>query len=285
MKLKHLLLFPDAAEGGTPVGAGAAALGATPAPAPTPSTPPAGTPSATPGGAAPTPTPTPTVVPQAPAMLSAQQVADLVQQTVRAAQPAAAPKEFSQEDFDKTFNVYKPSAQDVTDMLAGGEGAIAALNRIQAGFMKQAMTMAALHSQSLLEQFEREKLGGLSEVQKDYLERQTEKVKGQFFTAFPHLKQHETLVVAVGTQLQQSGFKGTPAEAFQAVATQVEAILKTAGVQPTGVAGQGQAQQPAAGAQPSHQMASLGVPGGGGGLPVGAAPSASKKSAGLSALD
>ena len=286
MYLKHLLLDPAApAEAVPSVGAGAAALGATAAPAPTSTpaaTPPSGTPSATPGGAAPTPTPTPTAT-QAQPILTASQTAELVQQTIKGLQPAAPEKQWTQEDFDKTFNVYKPTAQEITDVLAGGDGAITALNRIVAGIVKQATTMAALHQAQLLEDFEKNKLAPLSDVHKDYLERQTEKVKGAFFTKYPELKPHETLVIAVGTQLQQQGFKGTPEDAFKAVAEQVGAILKTAGVQPGGAPAQGTPSTN--GTPPTHQMASLATPGGAGGAPVGGGQSAAKKSAGMSALD
>jgi hypothetical protein len=279
---RNLLLNPDAAEGS--VSAGAAALGAEPSPA----APPAGTPSATPGGAQATPTPTPPVLQQgavtpASQTMTPEQIATLVAQTVKsvAPAPAAAPvRQYTQEEFNRAFNVYDPTDQDVVDVLAGGVQGKAALARIITGAVKQAVTMAALQHQQGIEDFKTKEFSPrFDPIFNDFAQRQQEKMRDDFFKEHADLKPHQPLVEAIGARLQSEGFQGTKAEAFTAVATQARAILASAGLQPTAAGGQG---QPAAHAAPTHQMATLSAPTGGAG---GAPATAGTKRPGMAALD
>lgn len=315
--MKRQILFDPTAPTGT--GAGMAALdngSPTPAPAtpsPTPvttpgvvksepkppavATPPSGTPPAPPSGAAPTgsaQTPPATLVePQTPPAtvpqpgMSAEQVAALVKTvvgSVQQQQQPAAPAPTA-EDFNKTFNVYQPTAQDVTDILAGGDQGVAALNRIIPGAVKQALTMAAYAFEQriakLQEQYD------FDNIKSDYQQRKTEKLKSDFFTKNPDLKPQEQLVIAVAAQLRQEGFQGTNEEAFAEVAKRAKAVLSQAGVTiPSAGTSAGQGQQPpVAGGTPPTTMPSLsmGGQGGAGGSPQGG--TSSKKSPGLAALE
>jgi hypothetical protein len=290
--MKRNLLFNPDANSPASSGAGMGALdsGIEPSAAPTtpaaPSAPPAGTPSATPGGAAATPTATPAAAaaPVASPTMTSDQIAELVSKTVKAvapAAPAAPQKQWTQEEFNRTFNVYTPTQDDVTQLLAGGDQAIAAVNRLILGAVKQATTMAALQHQQSLEEFRNQHLSPLEEVRQDYIRRQTEAVKEDFFKTHPDLKTQERLVIAIGTQLQSEGFQGTKEQAFTEVAKRAKEVLATAGVQLAAAPAAGQSAQPSATPAAKHQMASLTIPGGGAGAP----PATVAKKPGLAALD
>jgi hypothetical protein len=213
----------------------------------------------------------------------AKLAADTVAQMQRTQQPQPQPRQYTQEEFDKMFNVFRVNPQHITSILAGGEQAVAAFNEIIPGIVKQAVTMAVLERQQALEEFEQSKLKGrfdeLDQIRQDYLERQGERVKKQFFDKYPELQNYEPMVIAFGTQLQQQGFQGTTDQAFEQVANLVKTTLAKAGVQLAAGGGQSAKQQPQG---QQHQMASLSAPGGGGG--GGSGGSAKPKSAGLAAL-
>jgi hypothetical protein len=217
--------------------------------------------------------------------MTADQIAALVKQTVSGVmpQPQQPQRQYSQEEFDKMFNVYKPTTQDVADLLAGGEQAIGAIQRLLHGAVRQSTTMSSLAYQQMMEEFKQKEIEDrFGPVHADFVARQTEKVKQDFFKAYPDLKEQEELVVAIGTQLQAQGFKGTPEQAFAEVAKQAKAVLAKAGVQ-LAAAG-GQSQQPAPTAPAPTQMATLSQPtGGAGGAPGG--QQAAPKKPGLAALD
>lgn len=232
------------------------------------------------GGQAPPPQGGQPAVPVA--QLTPEQITNLVAQTARAVmpqQPQGAQAPATQEEFERMFNIFKPSEQDVVDLLAGGQQAIAALNRIGPALVKQAVTLNAYHVQKLFEDFQ--KKYDFDGLMTERQQRQREKVETLFYEKHPTLKQHSTLVNAVGAQLMQERFTGTQEEAFKVVHDRVQAILASTGLTP---AQPGQGQQPA---QPApNGMATLskgGQGGAGGGGGAGTVPKVG--AAGLAALD
>lgn len=235
-----------------------------------------------------TPTPQAQMTPQEIARLSAEAAQRLMQENnARNGQQANQQPQYTEQDFKRLFNVYESTEQDANDIMAGGQQAVAALNRIVNGVTRQAMTMASF----LIEQ-EQQKLAkqyGIQELHSDYHERRKAKVKEAFFSEYKDLAPHESIVMAVGAQLQNEGFQGTQAEAFAEVNKRVLGILKASGIPTPGSqpGGQGQQQQqghqqqsPPAGAGTMPQLSGGGQGGAGGGS--GGGGGGAKKHAGLS---
>ena len=106
----------------------------------------------------------------------------------------------SVEELEKTFNVWKPSAELVAQLRSEKpEDALAALAQIRDGLLRQAMTMAEYRVQQLLKGMRENEL---SPIQTYVSEQQATSFRNDFFKTNPDLEQYETLIDGVAAKLQ-----------------------------------------------------------------------------------
>ncbi len=241
-----------------------------------PTTPPAsgtlpaegGTPPVTPPGGDGTPPvgTLPTTPP--PSALTADEIAAAFKKA-GVGQPQAAPatqstKQYTQEDFDKAFNIFKPTPALRDAILAGGDGALAALAEVAQGVAKQVATLAAYQLQEAREQLEAKFSPALTYAQKE----QEKALWAEFTEVNKDLKGFEMIVQKVVADMKTNGWKGTKEEGFKFIADQSRLIIKA-------LPGMAAAQVGAApGAAPTTRMSTLS--GGGQGGAGNGAPAASK---------
>lgn len=285
MKLFHQIKMDQTpAEGGG---------GAPPAPAPS-----AGHEALDPSGG--TPPPAPAAAPAAPAPAApvagapgsqAPLSADAIVQAMKKAgiggqttQPQQPNRQYTQDDFDKAFNVYRPSKDAVAKLrkafVAAEEDpaligeAIATLTDMLHGAARQAVTMSGYHLAEI-----EEKLTGMVQPALSYVAEQREAaLRDEFYGKHKDLKQWDPIVRQVVESIKKEGFNGTKDEAFALVEQRTKEVIKQL---PVGSAPNG--APPAEGQAPSHSMSTLTSGGQGGGQPSGQ-PSG-KKSPGMSVWD
>lgn len=98
--------------------------------------------------------PTATPAAQPPAIDPTAIARAIVQAQKEAATPAEpAPKQMTDEEFRKAVNYAEANAEQVAALLQGGEPAVAAMNQIIQSTARQAMTVAAMHAQQLIQQY------------------------------------------------------------------------------------------------------------------------------------
>lgn len=225
MKLNRILLYPDA-EGET----GGSQTATSPAQShevfgeQTASSPDPGSSGSPPASAS----------PSTPPMLTADDIAEAMKKAGlgQPAAPAEQPRQYSQEDFDKAFNVYKPTKVLIQRLrkamaaedAAAEDDALAAIVELVQGTNKQAVTMSAYQMEALKEELMKQ----FAPLQTDIAQRREEALKNEFYATFEDLKQHSLLVDAVTAQLRLKG--GFPAgttkeKAFEVVAGEVKKIL------------------------------------------------------------
>lgn len=166
--------------------------------------------------------------------------------------------QMSQEEFDKTFNIYKPSPETWRAIRGEDEGqAIEALTTMLHGAAKQATTIASYLLNHEVQQLKDFIQPAIQMAQ----EKQLEAMKVEFFEKNQDLKGLDPLLVLIRDQFVAKGTKfKTKDEAFKAVAEearkQIEAIpgLKAANAANLAAAGQN-TQQGQQGQQTSQQTA------------------------------
>lgn len=144
------------------------------------------------------------------------------------AQPQQPPKQYTQEDFDKAFQVFQATPEMITQLLAGGEGALKVFHSIRDGLVRQAVTMASYVIQDQLERYQQEFNPKFSNVEKYVSERQMKELYDEFYSENKDLKPYNTLVETAVQQLKAEGvqFK-TKAEGFKAAAERARQLLKS----------------------------------------------------------
>lgn len=178
--------------------------------------------------------------------MSEEVLAGLTKRIAESVQPKEQPKQLTQEEFNKMFNVYSPSEEELMILFGDDKkAAVQMLGHMLASTSKQATTIAshliAHELQSLRQQFQ----PALSMAE----ERQMEKMKTEFFEQNADLKGYEPLLVLIRDQFVAKGVSfPTKEAAFKAVADearkQIEAIPGLKGGAAT--AGQAAGQQQAA---------------------------------------
>ena len=207
--------------------------GSTPSPAAPPTTTPAApapggtpTPSTTPAPGTATPgSPTPSVTP--PPGMTAEMVQQIVSSAVKGVAGELKPKEpekpFTQEDFERTFNVVKMKPEDLAALAEGGEKAIAIHNNLLQGAVRQAVTMAQ-HLQT-------SELGKLQAALKPYMDFATtvreDMYRKEFYDTNKDLSGFEHVVDDVKTRLEREGLRGTKDEVFKRLAEETRKVIKS----------------------------------------------------------
>lgn len=146
--------------------------------------------------------------------------------------PAAQPPvQYTQEDFDKAFQVFQPSAELLTALAAGGEAGVKALAQLRDGLVRQAVTMASYIVQDQIEKYEAKFRPQFEPVAKYVTEKQVKELYDEFYTTNKELKPYDSIVQAAVQQLKGEGanFK-TKEEGFKAAAERTKAILKASGI-------------------------------------------------------
>jgi len=141
--------------------------------------------------------------------------------------PAQQQRQFTQEDFDRTFKVFKPTAKMLASLKKAiadgdeGEG-LAALNELAHGVYQQSATMAAYLVQKMQNDFEPR----LAPLQAMYQKHQEDQLWSRFQEKNPDLKGQRQMVEVVTRKLFESGFQGNEEEAFQLVADQTRIMFQ-----------------------------------------------------------
>jgi len=205
---------------------------------------------------------TPVVTPVAttPPAQTSSSTEDLVKQLTAAItasqqhtqQPEQKP--LSEEEKRKLLNVWEPSEQDASDLLEGGEAALAAFKRMRDGLVRQAHTMAYVQQKNMIDQLRAELQPHIQRAEQAQLAQEEQ----QFFDQNKDLSPHKELVKAVFSSYKANNrtFK-TFDEAAQTLASDVRSLLKNAGVElkteqnPQGATATQQSQQTQAPTQSS----------------------------------
>ena len=171
----------------------------------------------------------PAAQPQAQSQLTADSIAEAMKRVgVGTQAPAEPTKQYSQEDFDKAFQVFNPSSDLVNQLIGGGDGAIQAMTKLRDGLVRQAVTMASYIVQDQMEKYEAKFKPQFEPIQKYVTEKQVKELYDDFYTANKDLKPYDSIVQAAVQQLKGEGanFK-TKAEGFKAAADRARTILKS----------------------------------------------------------
>ena len=186
--------------------------------------------------------------------LTQEAIADIVARTVGQSVPAALqqqaaqqPQQFTEQDFIRTFNVFQPTPELLAKvgLPATPEGAAVFRDEVVTPIVRQAVTMAAYQMEKLkgdLVEHIKQQLQPYEPARQLAVERETEKLKVEFFTTNSDLKDYEPLVMEVYARLSAQGTKWkTKDEAFKTIAEQTRSILKsTPGLQAMAGGGNGQ---------------------------------------------
>jgi hypothetical protein len=197
--------------------------------------------------------------------LSAEAIRGAVAQGVRDAQPATAPRQYSADELDRMFNVWKPDAALVQAVLAGGEDALKAFGAMRDGLARQWGTLM----QYQMEVLKNEMLGRMAPMESFAAEQAAAQDREQFFSQNEDLRPYEQLAQTVFYALKAEGFQARDVkEAYQVLADRTRALIGAngAGATPSG----GARQTTTSGKRPA--ALSAGSQAGGGGPSAPAAP-------------
>lgn len=184
--------------------------------------------------------------PGSPVGLSPEQFQELLARVPQApAQPQQPQRQYTMEDFNRTFNVMQiddgmlqPFGFDEERLPVARK----AFEGLRDGIVRQAMTMAEYYVQQRLQEVEK-RYAPVERIATDY---ETERLKKEFFTAHPDLKGLDQLAIMVRDRFIQEG-KTFPTKelALKAVAEGTRALAKqlSGGQQVAPAVGQQQQQQ------------------------------------------
>lgn len=219
--------------------------------------------------------PPPNVIP----METLEQVVKTLAQQNQVQQQQQQQPQMTQEEFDKMFNVFKLPADFLTQLRHEDPVvATGALTTMIQGIVRQAATLSAFHTTQELQKLQ----GQLSPALEFVQTQQMDRLKNEFFEAYPNLKGLEPLLLQIRDSLIKEGknFKSKE-DAFKAVAERAQEILSkipgyTGGNTTNNAGGQ---QQQASGQQQTRRMPSLSGQGQGGGAGGGKGSAGPKSTA------
>lgn len=195
-----------------------------------PATPPTGTVAPTAGAAAPKVSPQPTVGTQQTQSLSAQQIAELAAQTAakfvpQQTQTQTAPKTFSQEDFNKAFNIPTVSPEHFEAMFGfrpEKPEQIQALNNFAQSIIRGAVTMANFQLDQARQQLE-SRVGPALAYQKEQVDTV---LQNDFYTSNPQFKDFKPLIGEIAKSFKAEGKQfESKVELFKALADKAASLL------------------------------------------------------------
>ena len=170
--------------------------------------------------------------------LTADQIRRSVAAGVRDAQPPAAPRQYTADELDRMFNVWKPDATMVQAILNGGEDALKAFTAMRDGLARQWGTLM----QYQMEILKNELVGRMAPIESFAAERAAEQDREAFFKQNEDLRPFEQLAQTVFYALKAEGFQAKDVkEAYQVLADRTRALLGNgagAGAAPSGGAPQ-----------------------------------------------
>lgn len=277
----RILLSPDAptSSGGASVFAGTPDPASQTTPVPEPNLAPTPTPAPEPAPGAP-PTATPTVTPTVAPGITAESLAEAMKKAGLGPQAAPAPvqptKQYTQEDLDKAFAIVRPTKDQVTKLLAGGDEAVLTITELLHAAAKQAAVMSAYQMSELREQLEKR----INPLQASIAERNETELRREFYEKYPGFKGFESLQEPVVAKLRESGvtFKNKE-EAFAAVVKEATKLIRSIPGQEKWEPGTAVVVSQA---QPSSKMPTLAGGGGSGGASASSGNGAQKsKSPGM----
>jgi len=154
--------------------------------------------------------------------LSADQIRSAVTEGVRAAQPQAAPRQYTADELDKMFNVWKPDAGMVQAILEGGENALKAFGAMRDGLARQWGTLM----QYQMEILRNELLGRMAPMESFASEQAAAQDREAFFKENEDLRPYEQLAQTVFYALKAEGFQAKDVkEAYQVLADRTRALI------------------------------------------------------------
>jgi hypothetical protein len=158
-----------------------------------------------------------------PTGMTAEDIARITAEAVKAVQPPAPPKQYSQDELDTMFKVWKPDASVVEQLLAGGEDALGAVTAMRDGMLQQFNTLMQYQMQIMREELMKE----ISPMSAYAQEQQAERAKSKFYEKHQDLKDYDAVVDMVFGQLKNEGYKAKSLdEAFDTLAGRVRTVLK-----------------------------------------------------------
>lgn len=140
---------------------------------------------------------------------------------------ADAPQ-MSQEQFNKMFNVWQPSADFLAQLRHEDPAtALKAMEQLRDNVIRQALTLAEYRIQQHLEKTQKDFESRLEPLSSYVTERQATDFRDTFFQKYPELEKYEKIVEAVSIKLQNAGFKGkTRDEVMAKYADEAKLVLK-----------------------------------------------------------
>lgn len=158
--------------------------------------------------------------------LSAEDITGAIREGFRATQPPVPEKQWTQEELDAAFNVWKPTQELVERIRAGGEDGLKAMLEMREGLSKQFGTLL----QYSIEVAKKEMLGQVGPALTYAQEQAAAKDREAFFAENEDLKPYEALTQTVFNALKAEGYKAkTQEEAFKTLADRTRALLPTNG--------------------------------------------------------
>lgn len=160
-------------------------------------------------------------------------------------QPQPQQRQYTQEEYDRHFNVYRPKGELIKAIREGDEAAaLVAVNDMVNGIVKHAVTMAHYSNLAQREEIEQRLSPALQYIQRA----QVEQWKKEFLDQNKDLVGYEPIMTQIADAAKARGVKfKTKEEAFKFVADETKKVIATIpGLQKGGAA-------PAAAAQPGQQ--------------------------------
>jgi hypothetical protein len=154
-----------------------------------------------------------------PTSLTKDDIASILREAGIGTQPAAkaqpeAKTPPTQDELEKMFNVWKPSAELIAQLRAEKpEDAVAAIVAMRDGMLKQVMTMVEFRTKQIMDKLQADNIAPLQQY---VSEAQATSFRNDFFVKYPDLNKYEALVDAVAAKLQQSGFHADNRDAVMA---------------------------------------------------------------------
>ena len=166
--------------------------------------------------------------PTPPAGLTKEDITAILREVIPAAKKEDEAPRLTPEEFERRFNVFKPSTKLIEDLRSEDpQVALKAIEELRDGLVRQAYTMADVRMQQMAEALLKQYI---APVMTSVQEQQAERYETAFYKSYPDLSKYSDIVDAVAIRLNESGFKGSQKEVFDRVAQDVRAVLKKMGV-------------------------------------------------------
>jgi hypothetical protein len=158
-------------------------------------------------------------------------VKEIVKSAVSETRPQEAPKQWTQEEFDKTFNVMRVNPKHLEMLAQGGDAALQAHNEMIQGAVRQAVTMAQALYQNQHAQLQQQ----LNPYMQFANQMRENAYRNEFYETNKDLAGFEPLVEDVKGRLEREGFKGSKEQVFKRLAEETRKVLSV--VQKPGATG------------------------------------------------